>query len=299
MDTTFSALITNYNTWNLTNLCATELDRYSRDSLAEILVVDDASDQKAEHENLCTQVRIIHNSKNRGYVASVNIGFTNIKEDVVVLLDSDAYPLMDLTQSLDHLFSNNPKLGAVGFRLVDSNGQPTGYHAPKPTALDLLIGQWLSGVYNSKIKPARDSVVFIHSCGMAIRRIAFEEIGGFDEEFDFLDADVDFSMRLTAAGWDLQVDPSLVAYHEGGGSSQSTAKRVLRHYRNRWRLLSKHGLIDFPFLLKAGLATRHILEYLLLKMVGKFAIKDTETLQDKIFGRHQLISAVWSNYGNK
>jgi GT2 family glycosyltransferase len=299
MSTTFSALITNYNTWQLTNLCARELDRWSKDSLVEILVVDDASDQKAQHENLPTQVRVVYNSKNCGYAPSVNIGFTNIKEDVVILLDSDAYPLMDLTESLDQLFATNPKLGAVGFKLVDNNGQPTGYCSPEPSVLGLLLGQQLSDLYDAKVKRTSDSIVCIHSCGMAIRRTAFEEIGGFDEGFDFLDADIDFSMRLDAAGWDLQIDPNLVAYHEGGGSPQTTAKRVLRHHRNRWRLLSKHGRIRFPFLLKAGLATRHILEYVFLRIVGKVVVKDTKTLQDKIFGRHQLMNSVWSNYDNK
>jgi GT2 family glycosyltransferase len=299
MSITFSALITNYNTWQLTNLCARELDRWSKDSLMEILVVDDASDQKAQHENLPTQVRVVYNSKNCGYAPSVNIGFSNIKEDVVILLDSDAYPLMDLTESLEHLFATNPKLGAVGFKLVDNNGQPTGYCSPEPSVLGLLLGQQLSDLYDAKVKRTIDSIVCIHSCGMAIRRTAFEEIGGFDEGFDFLDADIDFSMRLDAAGWDLQIDPNLVAYHEGGGSPQTTAKRVLRHHRNRWRLLSKHGRIRFPFLLKAGLATRHILEYVFLRIVGKVVVNDTKTLEDKIFGRHQLMNSVWSNYDNK
>ncbi|AFY30862.1 glycosyltransferase family 2 protein [Calothrix sp. PCC 7507] len=288
----FSALITNYNTWELTTFCTQELDHWSKDSLTEILVVDDASEQKAPDKNLPDKVRVIYNSENRGYVTSVNIGFSHLQEDVILLLDSDAYPLMDLTQPLAKLFASNPQLGVVGFKLVDEQGQPTGAYSREPNALELLLGQRLSAVYNTKFKHRIEAPPCLHSCGIAVRRIAFEEIGGFDEGFDFLDADLDFSMRLRAAGWHVQVDPNLVAYHKGGGSYQTTAKRVLRHQRNRWRLLAKHGHLPQPWLLKAGLLTRYVLEYGFLRIAGKLVIKDPETLEDKLYGRQQLLKEV-------
>jgi GT2 family glycosyltransferase len=298
MSISFSAIITNYNTWTLTTLCAKKLDHFSKNNLTEILVVDDASEQNAT-ENLPEQVRVIRNPENCGYVASVNIGFSHVNEDVIILFDSDAYPLMDLTKSLAHLFATNLQLGAVGFKLVDQHGQPTGSYSTEPNALGLLLGQKLSALYNSKFKHTREAPLCLHSCGMAVRRIAFEEIGGFDEGFDFLDADIDFSMRLRAAGWHVQVDPNLVAYHKGGGSFQTTAKRVLRHHRNRWRLLAKHGHLPLPWLLKAGLVTRHALEYSFLRILGKVLIKDPAALKDKLYGRRQLLNEVWSNYGNE
>lgn len=298
MSISFSGLITNYNTWQLTTLCAQEFERWSKESLTEILVVDDASAQNAP-ENLPHKVRVIRNLENRGYVASVNIGFSHLKEDVIILFDSDAYPLMDLTQSLTHLFAINPQLGAVGFKLVDEQGQSTGSYSTEPNVFGLLLGQQLAALYNSRFKHTRERPLCLHSCGMAVRRIAFEKVGGFDEGFDFLDADIDFSMRLRAAGWHVQIAPSLVAYHKGGGSFQTTAKRVLRHHRNRWRLLVKHGYLPLPWLLKAGLVIRHALEYSFLKILGKVLIKDPASLKDKLYGRRQLLNEVWSSYGNE
>lgn len=298
MNISFSALITNYNTWQLTTLCTKKLEYWSKESLTEILVVDDASKQNVP-EHLPDKVRVIHNPENRGYVASVNIGFSHLKDDVIILFDSDAYPLMDLTQSLANLFASNSQLGAVGFQLVDEEGQPTGSYSREPNVFGLLLGQKLEAWHQSCFQQTKKLPLCLHSCGMAVRRIAFEEIGGFDEGFDFLDADIDFSMRLRAAGWYVQVDPSLVAYHKGGGSFQSTAKRVLRHYRNRWRLLAKHGRLPVPWLLKVGLATRHALEYSFLGIMGKFLIKDPAIVSDKLHGRRQLLNEVWSSYGNE
>ncbi|MFM6370440.1 MAG: hypothetical protein ACKPGN_19785, partial [Dolichospermum sp.] len=62
-----------------------------------------------------------------------------LQEDIVILLDSDAYPLMDLTEAISQAFSNNHKLGAVGFQLVDEKGKPTGSHEKVPTAIELLL----------------------------------------------------------------------------------------------------------------------------------------------------------------
>ena len=298
MNISFSALITNYNTWQLTTFCTKKLEYWSKESLTEILVVDDASEQNVP-KHLPDKVRVIKNPKNRGYVASVNIGFSHLKDDVIILFDSDAYPLMDLTQSLANLFASNSKLGAVGFQLVDEEGQPTGSYGREPNVLGLLLGQKLEACRQSWFQQTKERPICLHSCGIAVRRMAFEEVGGFDEGFDFLDADIDFSMRLRTAGWYVQVEPSLVAYHKGGGSFQFTSTRVLRHHRNRWRLLVKHGYLALPWLLKVVLVTRHAFEYIFLRIMGKVLIKDSTNLRDKLQGRRQLLNEVWSGYGNE
>jgi GT2 family glycosyltransferase len=131
---------------------------------------------------------------------------------------------------------------------------------------------------------------------MAVRRQAFESVGGFDEAFDFLDADTDFSIRLRQAGWRLGKSKDIVAYHEGGGSPQSTAKRVVRHHRNRWRLLQKHGKLRRTEVAKAVLAARHGLEYGLLQLLGAVFTKTTAEKEDKLAGRRMLLQRVWRAY---
>ncbi|MFM6223817.1 MAG: glycosyltransferase family 2 protein [Dolichospermum sp.] len=297
---TYSVLITNYNTWILTNRCIQFVNQWSKHNIKQILVVDDASSEIIpEHILISDQVKVIHNHENRGYVASVNRGFSELQEDIVILLDSDAYPLMDLTEAISQAFSNNHKLGAVGFQLVDEKGKPTGSHEKVPTAIELLLGQTLTSRINPYLPIKNKQIMCLYSCAIAVRREAFEEIGGFDEGFDFLDADIDFSIRLQQAGWEIQIIPQLRVFHTGGGSPQTTAKRVLRFHRNRWRLLSKHQLLPVPNLLKIGLAIRHISEYIILKICGHFLIQDSIRLKDKLYSRQELLYQVWNNYGNK
>lgn len=298
MSKSISALVTNYNTWQLTTCCVREIERHSNDNLVEILVVDDASEQ-ATPDNLPAKVRVIHNHQNLGYVASVNIGFSQLREDIILLLDSDAYPLMDLTEPLTRIFTENPTLGALGFQLLDPQGQPTGSSQPEPDAIGLLLGQSLEALLSSWFKSHYSHNPVLYSCAMAVRRSAFEDIGGFDQGFDFLDADIDFSMRLRAAGWQVQVDPNLVACHQGGGSFQTTATRVLRYHQNRWRLLAKHGRLPQPWLFKIGLAIRHTLEYGILRIGGKRLISEPTILEDKLLSRRRLLNQVQTGYGNE
>jgi GT2 family glycosyltransferase len=291
-----SALITNYETWPLTQQGVRALMDLSSGKLSEIVVVDDASVATAPPE-LLSLVRVIENEKNVGYVTSVNRGFAAVSGDVVLLLDSDAYPLEDLVPTIQRAFTEEPRLGALGFNLVDREGRATGAHQGTPSAAGLVLGQQFESIYASRFRRTTNDAPIVYSCAIAVRRSAFQAVGGFDESFDFLDADVDFGMRLKQHGFQVRVDSKLNVVHEGGGSPQLTSKRVLRHHRMRWKLLQKHGLLPAPAALKCLLAARHAVELLVLGTVGaRYFPRDV--LEDKRKGRKQLLSEVWSGYGN-
>jgi GT2 family glycosyltransferase len=300
MEMTVSVLITNYNTWDLTKRCIRELERCTKENHVEVVVIDDASTESVPEFD-SDKVRVIKNLFNLGYVSSVNIGFKNLTSDIVVLLDSDAYPLVDFTKKIKSLFLDDSTLGAVGFHLFDEEGQLTGSFEPEPTSFGFVLGQKLEALIKKWLPTASKNGedICLYSCGVAIRRLAFEDIQGFDEGFDFLDADLDFSMRLRQRGWNIQVDKELRAFHVGGGSPQLTSKRVLRYHQNRWRLLAKHQRLKMTFLLRVLLFSRHLTELLILNVSKILCFSKSEEIEDKISGRIKLIRLVWSGYGHK
>ena len=129
--------------------------------------------------------------------------------DYVLLLDSDACPLMDLTEPLGRAFGAEPKLGAVAMQTVAEDGSPTQSSMDVPDALTFLLGPRLDRHWLRLRGTFSQPLVVLFSCALAVRRSAFEQLGGFDTGFDFLDADLDFSMRLSAAGWQTRLDKSL------------------------------------------------------------------------------------------
>ncbi len=297
MTLTIAALVTNYNTWNLTLKCTQAIAKLSGDQITQILVMDDASCEEMPTQ-LPNLVRVIRNPKNLGLLANTNRGFAHLEEDIIILFDSDAYPLVDATAIVRQKFIQNSRLGALVFQTVDEVGNPTASWQSAPDAFGLLLGQKLEAIYRSWQQSGDHKPILCYQCAVAIRRSAFVEIGGFDEGFDWLDADLDFSLRLHAAGWQIAVETELKAFHKGGGTFQLTSARVMRHHKNRWRLLAKHNLIPYPGLLKLGLATRHTLEYIMLRFAGRFLFSHKSIIQDKIKSRQQLLQSVWSGYGN-
>jgi GT2 family glycosyltransferase len=206
-----------------------------------------------------------------------------------VVFDSDAYPLSDFTAAVRALFAD-PRLAIAGFRTVDGRGRRTGSHEAEPGLASLVLGQRLYAGWSRLVRSR--SPVCIYSCAMAVRKSAFEALGGLDQRFDFLDLDTDLSMRTHRAGWQVVHAPALVAFHVGSGSPQKTGERLLRFHGNRWRLLRKFGKIRHPRLARASILGRLGVEWLALRLFGGLFVGDPSVLADKIAGRRRVLEHV-------
>src|ERR1039457_2268224 len=89
---------------------------------AEIVVVDNASDDGTVAEVARRGVRLIANSENRGFAGGVNQGFAVLNSPYVLLLNPDAV----IQKSLDPPRDPCDLWGAAGAgeKLVDASGQP-------------------------------------------------------------------------------------------------------------------------------------------------------------------------------
>ena len=282
-------VLTNYNAWDHLEKSVAAFLEFGGDEIRQIIVVDDASPTPKPAFNWPSRVVLITNPQNRGYVASVNIGVGKTTADIVLIFDADARPLKPFVERLRERFTTLPKLGMIGFHTINSEGARTGNSCPFPSSSDLFLGQALAYKWD-KLVPAKGPAC-VFSCAMAVRREAFMAVKGFDEDFEFLDADIDFSMRLSGAGYDVLEDDEMLAQHEGGGSPQTVSRRVLRHYRNRYLLLSKHGRLPSRALLKAVVLPRLVLEWTFLRVFGPLRFP-AATLQDKLEGRSKLLTYV-------
>jgi GT2 family glycosyltransferase len=263
-------------------------------AFAEIIVVDDASDAPS-HWPGNDRVRICRNARNLGYVRSVNRGMSVMQSEIILILDCDAYPLTDFVPTLRQRFGSEATLGALGGRVTNGSGHYgiTGEAAPRLSSF--IVGQALNAQLRPpEWTPTQDLV--LHSYCMAVRAAAFRAMGGFDEEFDFLDADIDLSLRLQNSGWKIEIDPTLVCHHLGSGSPQSTVARVKRFHRNRLRLLQKHHMIGWKQGVLLLLTLRHLIEWVIL-LVGSLApSRESRTYAEKRAGRVDLLRSVFREY---
>lgn len=264
---TVGVVVTCFNSSYQTARCLEAVLRESNRHVDSVIVVDDGSIPALDFSRN-EKVKIIRNETNLGYVASVNRGFAEIKSNIVILLDCDAYVLGNFATQARQMFEEDEQLGLAGFLLEDEQGQPTGSHEAEPTVWSLVLGQKGDGWLRKWVRKGDKQVYF--SCAIAVRRQCFNDLGGFDPRFDFLDADIDFSMRVNRSRWHARIGEGLRAIHEGGGSPQTVAQRVVRHHVNRYTLLEKHDLIRIPILVHFAVLVRTAFELAILNSLFFF-----------------------------
>ena len=286
-------LVLNYNTWNLALRALDAAIRLEAGNVTEYVLFDDGSPNPPPRE-IDSRIRLIRGESNRGFGRALPVAFAAMKSEIVVLFDSDAYPMTPFSEKVREHFERDARLGQLGFRAKDANGTQTESYLNEPTQWSLILGQALYARLRTKA-PQPDRLCVITGC-MATRAEAHAQVGGFDADFDFLDVDVDYSIRLRRGGWKVEIDPAIEAFHVGGGTPQLTRHRILHFYKSRWRLLRKHGLMPSPRLARAVILTRLACEKAILEIFGRLLFSSRKVLDDKILGRKELLAYCRSNF---
>jgi GT2 family glycosyltransferase len=286
-------LITNYNTWDLTERCVQHCYCHDEGHFNTLLVYDDCS-QTEFKGSFPDSTRIYRGRPNVGLAKAYNIGFGLISEDIVIVFDSDAYPTTPFCEEVKQMFENDPSLGLVGFQTIGREGNSTESYTTEPNIWSLLLGQALYARMDRWLAD-RSERISLYSCTMAVRKAAYLELHGFDENYDFLDIDNDFSLRINRSHWKIALAPGPRIVHEGRGSPQLTRHRVIRFYKSRWYLLRKFHRLPMKRLVKMLILLRLCAEYLILLSLGSVLFRDKSVRDDKIQGRRELIQFFLGN----
>ncbi len=286
--------MTNYNTWQLTERCVQHCYLHDQGNFNTLVVYDDCS--KTEFSGTFPDTtRLYKGATNLGLTKALNVAFSKIDEDIIILFDSDAYPTTSFCDEVREIFENDPSIGLIAFHTIGKSGKPTESYTTEPNVWGLLLGQALYAK-TEKWLADRSGRISVFTCAMAMRNSAFREVAGFDENFDWLDLDHDFSMKINRSNWKIAIAPNARVFHEGGGTPQLTRNRVLRFYKTRWYLLRKFRRIPMKTLVKALIVLRLYSEYLVLLVLGPILIRDKMVRSDKLQGRRELINYCIANY---
>ncbi|RZK45174.1 MAG: glycosyltransferase family 2 protein [Hymenobacter sp.] len=282
-----SVIIPVYNQWHLVKRNVDALLLFDKIHIAEIIIVDDCSPEKNVFEFNNELVKVISNEHNKGYAGTVNNGLKKAHSSIVVLLDSDAYPICPFIENLLAMYAADTSLGCIGFQTIDDEGNKTGSYTFEPSLLGLLVGQQLEMRLN--IKKSND--VIPYSCSVSFRKACLEDLGYLNEkDFPVLDADFDISMHIHRSKWKLIIADDITVSHSGGHSYKINYKRVLLFHDSRWKLLRNHGQIHFPRFIKMLLKSRIHLELNILRVLSLFSSNTaSESYDDKVRGRKILL----------
>jgi O-antigen biosynthesis protein len=183
---------------------------------------------------LGSDVVVLKNETPRGYAASVNRALQVASEEIVVMADSDLILLPGWQEGFEAAFDECADAGAIGAKLLypQSGGIQ---HCGLAFSEDMVRHLWLNSPPSTAVGAAFpvQAVVFA-LC--AIRRAALKAAGDLDECYFNGYEDLDFCMRVRAAGFQVLVAPEVKAYHweRSNGVHRDFNRR--RNLGRFWRL---------------------------------------------------------------
>ncbi len=168
----------------------------------EILVVDDGSRDGSARIAEAAGVRVMRLPANGGQAAARNIGVGASRADVIVFVDADVVVAADVIARVRQTLAARPEIAAV-FGSYDDRPRAESVVSAYRNLLHHYVHQ----------RGAAEAFTFWAGCG-AVRRAAFEHVGGFDERpWRRAIEDIELGYRLRAAGHRILLDPTLLCTH--------------------------------------------------------------------------------------
>jgi GT2 family glycosyltransferase len=226
-----AAAIVSFNTRGLLDAC---LESVAAAHPTETVVVDNASTDGSIElvRERYGGVKLIVCERNRGYGAAANRAIGACAAAYVLLLNSDTVLAPDALRTLETYLDHHPRAAVVGPRLVYPDGTLQRSTYPDPSVADTLLGETGLHLLTSRLPYLSERslrtwrhdvarpVPWVLGAALAIRREAFEAIGGFDEGFFLYGEEVDLCRRLAAAGYETHFAPVTSVVHVGGASTR-------------------------------------------------------------------------------
>ncbi|AMB57827.1 glycosyltransferase family 2 protein [Microterricola viridarii] len=216
---------------------------------------------------------VIELGENRGYGGAINAAVKTLPAhiDAVLISNPDVAVHEQAITRLHSALVADDRVGATGPTVLNSDGTvyPSARTLPSlryGVGHALFSKVWPSNPWTRRywadndMSSTRDVGWLSGSC-LLVRRSAFEQLGGFDEEYFMYFEDVDLGYRLGKAGWLNRFVPDAAVTHTGAHSTNTESARMLRaHHDSAYRYLQKKysgpWLAPVRLLLRTGLTLR-------------------------------------------
>ena len=264
-----SIITVNYN--GFYDTCAL-IDSIPFNDYMEVIVVDNASmhDEASAIQTKYPQVIVVRSNKNLGFAGGNNIGIKAAKGDFLFLVNNDTIFKDFNVQALMDRLESSSKTGVVcpkiRFAWANNPIQFTGYTPlSKITIRNKAIGfgEEDHGQYDTP-----HPTPYAHGAAMMMKREIIEKVGLMPEDYFLYYEELDWSMMITRAGYDIWYEPACTIYHkESQTTGQNSPLRTYYITRNRlllvkrnWNGCSKY--LSYIYLISI-VAIRDIIKYAL------------------------------------
>jgi GT2 family glycosyltransferase len=213
-------------------------------------------------------VKIIQNGSNGGYAKGYNDALKNLSEDIFVLLNSDVEVTENWLVPVLSEFKNDAKLVAAQPKILDyKNKDYFEYAGAAGGFIDRYGYPFCRGrIFDTLEKDEGQfddikEIFWATGACLFIKKSAFKEVNGFDEDFFAHQEEIDLCWRLQSKGGIIKYVGASSVFHIGGATlAAANSKKTFYNFRNTLFVLVKnvHGsqlwLIIFTRLVLDGIA---------------------------------------------
>lgn len=225
----------------------------------EIIVVENNSETKeifAYYEELKNdpRIRIVTYQGEFNYSAVNNLGVSHAKGDYVLLLNNDTQVITVNWMEEMLMYAQRPDVGAVGAKLyyadktIQHAGVVIGLGAHRTAGHTHYRQKRENLGYMGRLCYAQNVSAVTGACLM-VKKKAYEEVGGLEEEFKISLNDVDFCLKLRQAGYLNVFTPFAELYHfesvsrgmDDKGEKAERYNKESERFREKWKAQLEAG----------------------------------------------------------
>ena len=270
MDIQTSIITINYN--GLADTCAL-IDSITFNDTLEVIVVDNASreDEAGEIERRYPAVTVIRSDRNLGFAGGNNLGIKAARGQYIFLVNNDTVFKEDAhIEALIQRLNTSEKIGAVCPKIRFAwDSHPIQFAGFTPLSAITLRNRSIG--YGEEDHGQHDTAhptPYAHGAAMMLKREVIDQVGLMPECYFLYYEELDWSMMLTRAGYDIWYEPACTIYHkESQATGQNSPLKTYYLTRNRLLLVKRnfHGLkkyLSYCYLM-GPVALRDIIKYTL------------------------------------
>ncbi len=246
-------VIISYNTRLLLSQCIESLLNNNKEYINKIIVVDNCSsdDTIIYITQNYPDIELISNQENLGYANAVNIGVRSAESELIIISNSDVIFPAETVKLLAEFMKKSSEIGCSSAQQIFSNGnwqRSFGFYPGVKIALmDLLFISSLNNAFKKllwKLLPIDRHpkyVEYLDGACLIVRKEAFYEIGGFDEDFFFYTEEADFCYRMNKSKWQVIFNPkAIIIHHRGGSMSANNPEMIEKLIASKILFCKKH-----------------------------------------------------------
>lgn len=236
-----SIIIVSYNVEELLDKCLGSIEHYLADSKLryEVIVVDNLSpDGSAEMvRRKFPKVLLMAEKVNLGFSRGNNLALQRAKGRHIIFLNPDTELVEDAFTPMVELLDDQPELGAVGPKLLNTDGSHQSSIGHFTELSDLLNEYFLRAKANDTAARHPDkptTVDFVLGACLVVRGDVCRQMGGFDERYFMFHEETDMCLTLKERGLSTLYYPDVSVTHHGSKSStKSDEARQRTLHENR------------------------------------------------------------------